>query len=224
MPPLPHHAEIALTDGGLLPNVDVGHRRAPRTLATPPDHAFDGVRVALERRFHGSVVPVAHPAADAARRGLLRARSAEEDTLHPAGDHDDDPPGGPHPARVRWLDLTTNVERRRSVALYDPKTALVIVDLQNDFADRNGSLYVDGGEDVIPVANEERSRARSAGAEVVFTQDWHPPHTPHFEQDGGVWPVHCVQGTWGAAFHPDVVIDGVVLRKGIDGRDGYSGF
>ena len=45
MPPLPHHAEIALTDGGLLPNVDVGHRRAPRTLATPPDHAFDGVRV-----------------------------------------------------------------------------------------------------------------------------------------------------------------------------------
>ena len=110
------------------------------------------------------------------------------------------------------------------MALYDPKTALVIVDLQNDFADPEGSLYVDRGEDVIPVANEERTRARAAGAEVVFTQDWHPPHTPHFEQDGGIWPVHCVQGSWGAAFHPDLLVDGVVVRKGIDGRDGYSGF
>jgi len=110
------------------------------------------------------------------------------------------------------------------VALYDPKTALVIVDLQNDFADPRGSLYVQGGEQVIPVANEERARARAAGSQVFFTQDWHPAHTPHFSQDGGIWPVHCVQGTWGAAFSPGVVVDGVVLRKGIDGRDGYSGF
>jgi len=110
------------------------------------------------------------------------------------------------------------------MALYDPKTALVIVDLQNDFADPQGSLYVRGGEQVIPVANEERARARAAGSQVFFTQDWHPPHTPHFSQDGGIWPVHCVQGTWGAVFSPGVVVDGVVLRKGIDGRDGYSGF
>jgi nicotinamidase/pyrazinamidase len=113
---------------------------------------------------------------------------------------------------------------RRPVPVYDPQTALVIVDLQNDFADPAGSLYVAGGEEVIAVANRERGRAREAGGAVVFTQDWHPPHTPHFAQDGGIWPVHCVQGTWGAAFCPGVVVDGVVLRKGIDGRDGYSGF
>lgn len=108
--------------------------------------------------------------------------------------------------------------------VYDPETALVIVDLQNDFADAVGSLYVAGGEEVIAVADGERTRARAVGAVVVFTQDWHPPHTPHFARDGGIWPVHCVQGTWGAAFCPGVVVDGVVLRKGIDGRDGYSGF
>jgi nicotinamidase/pyrazinamidase len=107
---------------------------------------------------------------------------------------------------------------------YDPHTALLIVDLQNDFADPEGSLYVHGGEAVIALANAELAQARSAGAHVIFTQDWHPPHTPHFAQDGGIWPVHCVQGTWGAAFCPDVTVDGVVLRKGIDGRDGYSGF
>jgi nicotinamidase/pyrazinamidase len=110
------------------------------------------------------------------------------------------------------------------VPAYDPRTALVIVDLQNDFADPAGSLYVKGGEEVVPVANAERTRARSEGALVVYTQDWHPPHTPHFAVDGGIWPVHCVQGTWGAAFHPELIVDGDVLRKGTDGRDGYSAF
>jgi nicotinamidase/pyrazinamidase len=110
------------------------------------------------------------------------------------------------------------------VPAYDPRTALVIVDLQNDFADPAGSLYVRGGEEAVPVANTERLRARSEGALVVYTQDWHPPHTPHFAVDGGIWPVHCVQGTWGAAFHPELIVDGDVLRKGTDGKDGYSAF
>jgi nicotinamidase/pyrazinamidase len=110
------------------------------------------------------------------------------------------------------------------VPAYDPRTALVIVDLQNDFADPAGSLYVRGGEEVVVVANTERMRARSEGALVIYTQDWHPPHTPHFAVDGGIWPVHCVQGTWGAAFHPELTVDGDVLRKGADGRDGYSAF
>jgi nicotinamidase/pyrazinamidase len=110
------------------------------------------------------------------------------------------------------------------VPAYDPRTALVIVDLQNDFADPAGSLYVRGGEEVVLVANTERMRARSEGALVIYTQDWHPPHTPHFAVDGGIWPVHCVQGTWGAAFHPELTVDGDVLRKGADGRDGYSAF
>jgi nicotinamidase/pyrazinamidase len=107
---------------------------------------------------------------------------------------------------------------------YEPSTALLVVDLQNDFADRAGSLYVSGGEDVVPFANAEIERARTAGASVLYTQDWHPGTTPHFQKDGGVWPVHCVQDTWGADFHPDLVADGPVVRKGVDGRDGYSGF
>src|SRR5207247_4101000 len=62
------------------------------------------------------------------------------------------------------------------------------------------------------------------GAHVAYTQDWHPQHTPHFAQDGGIWPVHCVQDTWGASLHPDLTVDGPVVRKGSNGEDGYSGF
>ncbi len=107
---------------------------------------------------------------------------------------------------------------------YDEKTALVVVDVQNDFADPAGGLYVKGGEEVVPVINAEVDRARGAGALVVYTQDWHPETTPHFAKDGGIWPVHCVRDTWGAAFHPDLVVDGPVVRKGSHGEDGYSGF
>jgi nicotinamidase/pyrazinamidase len=110
------------------------------------------------------------------------------------------------------------------VTTYDEHTALLVVDVQNDFADPSGSLYVRGGEEVVPVVNAEIERARAAGATVIYTQDWHPEHTPHFEQDGGVWPVHCVRGTWGAEFRPDLVVDGPIVRKGEDGKDGYSGF
>lgn len=107
---------------------------------------------------------------------------------------------------------------------YDERTALLVVDVQNDFADPAGSLYVREGERVVPVANREIERARAAGALVVYTQDWHPPHTPHFQQDGGIWPVHCVAGTWGAELHPDLEVAGEVVRKGTGGEDGYSGF
>jgi nicotinamidase/pyrazinamidase len=59
---------------------------------------------------------------------------------------------------------------------------------------------------------------------VVYTQDWHPARTPHFQRDGGMWPVHCVQDTWGAEFYADLVVQGQVVRKGTGGEDGYSGF
>jgi nicotinamidase/pyrazinamidase len=107
---------------------------------------------------------------------------------------------------------------------YDDRTALLVVDVQNDFADPAGSLYVRGGEAVVPVANAEIERAKRAGASVVYTQDWHPEHTPHFQQDGGIWPVHCVRDTWGAAFHPELRVDGEIVRKGTGGEDGYSAF
>jgi nicotinamidase/pyrazinamidase len=112
------------------------------------------------------------------------------------------------------------------VAELDPATALLVVDVQNDFADPGGSLFVRGGEEIVPVVNAEIERAATAGAAVVFTQDWHPETTPHFAKDGGIWPVHCVRDTWGAAFHPDLRVeaDAIVIRKGADGRDGYSAF
>jgi nicotinamidase/pyrazinamidase len=107
---------------------------------------------------------------------------------------------------------------------YDPATALVVVDVQNDFADPKGSLRVAGGEATIPIVNAEAEQATEAGAFVVYTQDWHPSHTPHFAQDGGVWPVHCVGGEWGADFHPALEVMGPSVHKGSNGEDGYSGF
>ena len=107
---------------------------------------------------------------------------------------------------------------------YDPRTALVVVDVQNDFADPEGSLSVPGAESVIVAVNEEVAAASAAGAVVVYTQDWHPPRTPHFVTDGGPWPVHCVRDTWGAALHPDLAVAGTSLHKGTGGEDGYSGF
>jgi nicotinamidase/pyrazinamidase len=107
---------------------------------------------------------------------------------------------------------------------YAATTALVVVDVQNDFADPQGSLSVAGGEAVVDAVNDEVDRARAAGSSVFYTQDWHPPSTPHFEKDGGVWPVHCVAGSWGAQLHPRLVVAGPVVRKGTHGEDGYSGF
>ncbi|MEN8235846.1 MAG: isochorismatase family protein [Actinomycetota bacterium] len=107
---------------------------------------------------------------------------------------------------------------------YAPSTALIVVDVQNDFADPNGSLSVSGGEETVPFINEQIKAARHAGAAVVYTRDWHPESTPHFAKDGGIWPVHCVGNTWGSEFHPGLDVDGTEVKKGTDGEDGYSGF
>jgi nicotinamidase/pyrazinamidase len=112
------------------------------------------------------------------------------------------------------------------VQRYEASTALVVVDVQNDFADPAGSLSVKGGDAVVPVINREIQMATSAGAQVVATQDWHPESTPHFQKDGGIWPVHCVGDTWGAQLHPDLALpaDAPRVHKGANGEDGYSGF
>jgi nicotinamidase/pyrazinamidase len=109
---------------------------------------------------------------------------------------------------------------------YDLHTVLLVVDVQNDFADPAGSLAVAGGEAIIPTINAELEMASNADALVAFTQDWHPESTPHFEKDGGIWPVHCVAGTWGAELHPDLAApdDAPRIRKGSNGEDGFSAF
>jgi nicotinamidase/pyrazinamidase len=109
---------------------------------------------------------------------------------------------------------------------YDEASALLVLDVQNDFADPTGNLYVPGGEEAIEFINEQIVEASRRGAMVVYTQDWHPATTPHFEKDGGIWPVHCVAESEGAAFHPglEVLDTALFVKKGVGGEDGYSGF
>ncbi len=107
---------------------------------------------------------------------------------------------------------------------YTPITGLLVVDVQNDFATPGGSLYVQGGEDIVPGINQEIDAAAAAGATIVYTQDWHPESTPHFAKDGGLWPVHCVMGSYGAEFVEDLKVVGPVVQKGSGPEDGYSGF
>ena len=109
---------------------------------------------------------------------------------------------------------------------YDGRTALIVVDVQNDFAHPDGSLFVHEGDLVITTINEHITAATEAGALVVYSQDWHPETTPHFAKDGGTWPVHGVQDTWGAELHANLLVldDAARIRKGSDGEDGYSAF
>jgi nicotinamidase/pyrazinamidase len=108
----------------------------------------------------------------------------------------------------------------------EPNSALLIVDVQNDFCP-GGSLPVPRGDEVVPVLNRYIEQFQAAGRPIFASRDWHPPVTKHFAQYGGTWPVHCVQGTPGAAFHPDLRLpaDAIIVSKGMDPNyDGYSAF
>ncbi len=100
--------------------------------------------------------------------------------------------------------------------------ALIVVDVQNDFCP-GGALPVPDGDAVVQDVN----RMAADHELVVATRDWHPPDHGSFADQGGPWPVHCVQETSGAEFHPGIdrgQID-VVLDKGqVAGLEGYSGF
>lgn len=106
------------------------------------------------------------------------------------------------------------------------KSALLLVDIQNDFCP-GGALAVPEGDRVIEPANRAAERFATAGLPVLASRDWHPEITRHFRQYGGPWPMHCVRETAGAAFHPGLHLPAgtVVLSKGTDpGADGYSAF
>jgi nicotinamidase/pyrazinamidase len=110
------------------------------------------------------------------------------------------------------------------VTVYNQTTALIVVDVQNDFADPEGSLFVSGAPRVLGFINDQMQAARAGKSPIIRSQDWHPETTPHFAKDGGIWPVHCVAGTWGAQFHPGLLELGTIIRKGVGGEDGYSAF
>src|SRR3954470_7651240 len=103
--------------------------------------------------------------------------------------------------------------------------ALVVVDYQNDFASPDGALSVAGGD---ALAGRINDLIRSGDYDlVVATRDWHPANHGSFTEQGGTWPVHCVQGTRGAELHPslDRARVDVVIDKGQDpDTEGYSGF
>jgi nicotinamidase/pyrazinamidase len=105
------------------------------------------------------------------------------------------------------------------------KQALIVVDVQNDFCP-GGALAVAHGDEVVPPLNKLIAKFLQRGDPVFKTRDWHPLTTKHFADFGGTWPVHCVQGTKGAEFHPDLTDDGRIhiISKGLGDEDSYSGF
>ena len=118
------------------------------------------------------------------------------------------------------------------------KKALLVIDVQNDFCPA-GALEVAGGNEIIPYINEEMAKYEC----VVLTQDWHPKGHSSFATshegknplelikmpygDQVLWPDHCVQGSKGAEFHPDLNIEqaNAIIRKGSNPFiDSYSAF
>lgn len=105
-------------------------------------------------------------------------------------------------------------------------SALLIVDMQVDFCP-GGALPISGGDEIVPRLNAYIGLFRKAKRPILASRDWHPEQTAHFVTQGGPWPPHCVQGTEGAAFHPDLALpeDALIVSKGM-GRDedAYSAF
>jgi nicotinamidase/pyrazinamidase len=104
--------------------------------------------------------------------------------------------------------------------------ALLIVDVQNDFCP-GGALPIKEGDRVAPVLNRWIEAANGSGAVVAASRDWHPRGHASFEEQGGRWPIHCVENTWGADFHPSLNLpaDALIISKGTGlATDNYSAF
>ena len=106
------------------------------------------------------------------------------------------------------------------------RDALIIVDVQRDFCS-GGALPVPEGERIIPVLNKYIEKFSKAGGLIVATRDWHPPNHISFKNYGGTWPPHCIQGTPGADFHPDLKLpkeSKIVSKASQADKEAYSGF
>ena len=107
----------------------------------------------------------------------------------------------------------------------EPRQALIVVDVQNDFCP-GGALAVSRGDEVVAPLNNLIDEFLERGAPVYKSRDWHPTTTKHFAAYGGIWPVHCVQNTYGAEFHPALRDDPriTLISKGLGDTDCYSAF
>lgn len=92
---------------------------------------------------------------------------------------------------------------------------LLVVDVQADFCP-GGALAVKGGNDIVPVINKYVDEFVKNGDDIVYTRDWHPGNHSSFIERGGPWPPHCVRGTFGALFHPQLDVRGTIFSKGMD--------
>ena len=104
--------------------------------------------------------------------------------------------------------------------------ALIVVDVQKDFCP-GGSLAVPSGDRVIPVLKSYIAIFNSSSLPVFATRDWHPKNHLSFKEYGGIWPAHCVKGTEGAEFHPDLKLPAstiIVSKAMTPKKEAYSGF
>lgn len=106
------------------------------------------------------------------------------------------------------------------------QTALLLVDIQNDFCE-GGSLAVPDASNILPQVNKLISEAEAAGQTIIASRDWHTVDHSSFEARGGPWPPHCIQDTPGADFHPELALpdDAIRVSKGTGfDTDAYSAF
>ena len=105
-------------------------------------------------------------------------------------------------------------------------TALIVVDVQVDFCP-GGALAVKYGDQVVPRLNKVIKTFEDSGLPILLTRDWHPPDHISFRSKGGPWPPHCVQGSPGAGFHPDLDVPHgaqIVSKGDRPSEEAYSGF
>lgn len=108
----------------------------------------------------------------------------------------------------------------------DKRSVLILVHLQNDFCP-GGALPVPEGDTILPLINQYIGLFRNEGLPIIATRDWHPPNHCSFKEQGGIWPIHCVQGSRGAQFHADLHIpNGSLIISGATNpkQEAYSSF
>jgi nicotinamidase/pyrazinamidase len=108
----------------------------------------------------------------------------------------------------------------------DNESALIIVDVQNDFLP-GGALPVPNGNEVIPILNKYIELFNKVKAPIFATRDWHPPNHISFKTQGGIWPLHCIQNSKGAEFALNLNLpkNAIIISKAVNpNMEAYSGF